>query len=759
MNEPIHITGKVEEIIYSNPENGYTVCDITTKEHMLITATGYMPYITEGETVKISGMWTTHPDYGEQFKVSYCESVMPTDKDAILQYLSSGIVSGVREATAKKLVAHFGTEIFDIMLNSPERLAEIKGIRPGGLRFWRLHARKISESYTELQSMRNIVMFLQQYNISANTAVKVHNALGPNAINLIKENPYILADKVNGISFKTADTIAYNMGIPKNSTSRICAGIKYILQTAAYSEGHTFLPRLVLIEHAVYTLTVLENEVENVLSELILQKDIFVDRVNNTDVYYLSPFYEAEYYIARRLCSLANTEQKFIMTALEAEKRIENYEKEQGISLAAEQKDAVITALSEGCMILTGGPGTGKTTVIRTILELLRELRLKVSLAAPTGRAAKRLSSVTGYEAKTIHRLLGTQQSSNGEFHTFTHNEQNPLSADVIIIDEVSMIDVSLMASFLHAIKHGARVIFSGDADQLPSVGPGNVLNDIIKSNSIPVIKLNKIFRQAEESLIIVNAHKVNRGNLPDIHIHSSDFFFLKRPNPESSAYTVIDLYMNRLPQSYGIEPINSIQVITPTKKGLTGTENLNRILQEHINPKSHNKCEHSYGKTIFREGDKVMQIRNNYDIEYSIKDGEHGMGIYNGDMGIIQSINSDDKYMIIIFDENKEVKYPFTFLDDIDLAYAITVHKSQGSEFPFVIMPVCSYTPQLTSRNLFYTAITRAKDMVVLVGSERVISNMVANNRQNDRFTGLLERLDMMDKIFHSKERGEFSL
>lgn len=752
MSEPIHIKGKIEEIIYSNPENGYTVCDITTKEHLLVTAIGYMPYITEGATVTMSGIWTTHPDYGEQFKVSYCESVMPTDKESILQYLSSGIVSGIRKATAKKLVAHFGTEVFDVMLNSPERLAEIKGISHD-------RARKIGESYAELQSMRNIVMFLQKYNISANTAVKVHNVLGPNAINLIKENPYILADKVNGISFKTADTIAYNMGIPKNSTARICAGIKYILHTAAYSEGHTFLPKSTLTEHAVYTLTVLEEEVENVLSELVLQKDIFSDRIDNTDVYYLSPFYEAEYYIARRLCSLSNTEQKFVMTALEAERRIEIYEKEQGIALASEQKDAVITALSEGCMILTGGPGTGKTTVIRTILELLGALSLKVSLAAPTGRAAKRLSYVTGYEAKTIHRLLGTQQSSNGDFHTFMHNEQNPLTADVIIIDEVSMIDVSLMASFLHAIKHGARVIFSGDADQLPSVGPGNVLNDIIKSNAVPVIKLNKIFRQAEESLIIVNAHKVNKGTLPDIHIHSSDFFFLKRQNPENSAYTIMDLYMNRLPQSYSVEPFTSIQVISPTKKGYTGTENLNRLLQEHINPKSNTKLEHTYGKTIFREGDKVMQIRNNYDIEYKIEDKEHGMGIYNGDMGIIKSINQTDKYMLIVFDENKEVEYPFSFLDDIDLAYAITVHKSQGSEFPFVIMPVCSYTPQLTSRNLFYTAITRAKDMVVLVGSERVIANMVANNRQNDRFTGLCERLDMMDKIFHSKQRGEFSL
>lgn len=749
MDELINISGTVEEIIYSNPENGYTVCDITSSDGQLVTATGYMPYITEGENVVMTGSWTTHPDYGEQFRADYCETIMPSDEDAILMYLSSGIVSGIREATAKKLVAHFGTDIFDIMLKEPSRLAEIKGISAD-------RAKKIGAAFTELQSMRNIVMFLQKYNVSANTAVKIHNILGADAVRLIQENPYILADRVDGISFKTSDTIAFNMGLPKNDLPRLRAGIKYVLKNAAYSDGHTYLPRDILIEHASYTLGVTNEETENALAELAFDKEIYSDRIDNTNVYYLYPYFEAEYYIARRLCSLSNTEQKFTMTETEAEAAISDYEEEHNIELAPEQRNAVVTALSVGCMVLTGGPGTGKTTVIRAILELTRSLKLTAALAAPTGRAAKRLSQVTGREAKTIHRLLGTQRAGDGNFHSFVHNEQNPLKEDVIIADEVSMIDVNLMSSFLRALKHGARVIFSGDADQLPSVGPGNVLRDMINSGAVPVIQLNKIFRQAEESLIIVNAHRVNRGELPNIRVHSSDFFFMRRQTSDAAVYTAVDLYMNRLPASYKVDPITAIQVLSPTKKGMTGTVNLNRLLQDNINPPEPGKAEHVFSKTVYREGDKVMQTKNNYDMEYTIDGKDVGTGIFNGDMGIIKHINAEDKYMLIVFDENKSVEYPFTFLDELDLAYAITVHKSQGSEFPIVIMPVCTFTPQLTSRNLFYTAITRAKDMVILVGSERIIANMVANNRQGDRYTGLNERLTMMKNILSSTDDKE---
>ena len=747
MNEIITVTGTVEEIIYTNPDNGYTVCVIDSAEDSIFTATGYMPFISEGESVALSGAWTNHPDYGEQFKAEYYETVLPSDEEAIIKYLGSGIVSGIREATAKKLVAHFGTEILDIMLQSPERLAEIKGIS-------KEKADKIGKSFAETRSMQNVVMFLQQYSITANMAVKIHSVLGANAVEMIKKNPYILADMVDGIAFKTADTIAFNMGIARNSIDRIKAGVKHILRDAAFTSGHVFLPKTVLIEHSVYTLKVEESEVEAAISELMVSKDIFLDNIDSIDAYYLYEYYEAEYYISRRLIALVNSEQKFTMNESEAEKAIDAYEAESDIHLATEQRSAVFTALVSGCMVLTGGPGTGKTTTINTIIKLLEDLKLSIALAAPTGRAAKRMSQITGCEAKTIHRLLGVQRASDG-YNVFTHNEENPLSADVIILDEVSMIDITLMSAFLKAVKRGARVIFSGDADQLPSVGPGNIIHDMIESKTIPVIQLNQIFRQAEESLIIVNAHRINHGELPELKDHESDFFFLKRRTPEESAYTVADLFKNRLPKSYGVEPLSSIQIISPTKKGLAGTVALNKLLQSHINPYDEQRPQYAYGNTIFRVGDKIMQTKNNYDLPYTRENGEDGMGIFNGDMGIIEAIFARDKLMVIVFDEDKRVEYPFTNLDELDLAYAITVHKSQGSEFPIVVMPVCSFTPMLMSRNLFYTAVTRAKDMVVLVGSEKTVANMTMNNQYRERFTGLCEKLVAVKKFTDAKNNA----
>ena len=746
MSEIVTITGTIEEIIYTNPENGYMICGIDSAEEGLFTATGYMPYLSEGESVALSGNWTTHPDYGEQFRVSYYETVLPSDEEAILKYLSSGIVAGIREATAKKLIEKFGKDVLDVMLREPERMAEIKGIS-------KEKAKKIGEAFAELQSMQSIVMFLQRYNVSANMAVRVHNVLGTRAVETIKENPYILADKIDGISFKTSDTIAFNMGVPKNSILRIKTGVKYILQNAAYTSGHTYLPKSVLIEHAAYTLKVEEAEVEGAVSELVSSREIFIDNVENTEVYYLYPYYEAEYYVARRLSSIANHVPKFTMTEKQTEKAIDEIEERENISLAAEQRNAVRTAVFSDCMVLTGGPGTGKTTTINTIISVLEGMKLSVSLAAPTGRAAKRLTQVTGLEAQTIHRLLGTQMSGEG-YHTFTHDEENPLRADVIILDEVSMIDINLMSSFLKAVKHGAKLILSGDADQLPSVGAGNVLRDIISSGAMPVIMLNKIFRQAEESLIIVNAHKINKGELPELRDKSGDFFFLRRQNPEQAAFTIVDLYKNRLPKSYDIDPISGIQILSPTKKGIVGTVNLNKIIQQNVNPPDEMKQEHIYGNTVFRTGDKVMQIKNNYDMIYKRENGENGMGIFNGDMGIVRDVFERDKYITVVFDEDKIVDYPFSSLDELDLAYAVTVHKSQGSEFPMVIMPVCSFAPMLMNRNLFYTAVTRAKDMVVLVGSEKTVERMTKSNQFEDRFTGLNEKLIMLKNIIEEKEK-----
>ncbi len=745
MSEIITVTGAVEEIIYTNPDNGYTVCGIDSADEGLFTAVGYMPFISEGESVALSGNWTTHPDYGEQFKAEYYETVLPSDEEAILKYLGSGIVQGIREATANKLVEHFGCDVLNIMLQEPERLSEIKGIS-------KEKARKIGAAFAQLQSMQNIVMFLQQYGITANMAVKVHNSLGADSVDMIKKNPYILSDMVDGISFKTADSIAFNMGLPKNSLLRIRAGIKHILRDAGYTNGHVYLPKTVLIEHAVYTLKVEEDEVLSAVSELITAKEIIYAKTDNEDVYYPYEYYEAEYYIARRLVAMSQNTQKFTMTSDAAEKAIDVLEKDTDLCLAPEQRNAVVTALSCGCMVLTGGPGTGKTTTINTIIRLLEDLKLSIALAAPTGRAAKRMSEVTGCEAKTIHRLLGTQRNAEG-YSIFTHNEENPLTADVIILDEVSMIDVSLMSSFLKAVKYGAKLILSGDADQLPSVGPGNVIHDIIESETIPVIQLNKIFRQAEESLIIVNAHRINRGELPFLDDKSGDFFFLKRKTPQESAFTVMDLFKNRLPKSYGVNPVSSIQVLSPTKKGYAGTISLNKLLQSHINPYDERRPQHIYGNTIFRVGDKVMQTKNNYDIPYSREKGEDGMGIFNGDMGIIENIFVREKYMTVVFDEDKTVEYPFTNLDELDLAYAMTVHKSQGNEFPIVIMPVCSFAPMLMSRNLFYTAVTRARDMVVLVGSEKTIQNMTNNNQYRRRFTGLAEKLMAVRNFAEAKE------
>lgn len=735
MDENITISGTVFEIIYQNSENGYTVCEIDSPSDGLFTATGYMPYLCVNENISVTGTWTVHPDYGEQLRVTYYETIMPSDEQSIIDYLSSGAVYGIREATAKKIVGHFGTDTLNIMLTDPIRLSEIKGISAS-------RAEKIGKSYLELQSMQSIMMFMQQYGISVNLAVKVHQALGSEAVNKIKENPYILSDAVDGISFKTADNIAHLRGIPKNSPERIQSCLKYILNNAAYSGGHTFLPRNILIKDAGTYLAVEENEIENGITALELKKDIFCTKTDGNDACYLALFYNAEVYTARRLASLAAAEPSYILSDDEVSEIIGKKEKRDNIELDAEQKKAVFAAVHYGCTVITGGPGTGKTTTINTILEVIGAMQLSVALAAPTGRAAKRMSQVTGIEAKTIHRLLGMQPGNDDSQARFLYNESNVLPFDVIILDEVSMVDLLLMNSFLKAVKRGAKVIFCGDSDQLPSVGAGNVLKDIIDSELIPVIHLTHIFRQAQESLIVMNAHKINCGEMPDLSAHNKDFFFLSRSSGDVAAATVIDLYRNRLPRSYGLNPLTSIQVLSPSKKGDAGSVRLNHELQKSLNPPDMLKQEYVYGKTVFRTGDKVMQVKNNYDIIWARPDGETGSGIFNGDMGIIDSISVRDRQMTIIFDDDKETEYSFSDLDCLDLAYAITVHKSQGSEFPVVIIPLCRFAPMLMCRNLLYTAVTRAKNMVILVGSRSACATMVQNNDEKKRYTGLCRKL-----------------
>lgn len=733
--EDVKIVGVVTEIIYQNPDNSYTVCEIESEEEGIFAATGYMPYLSVGETVSLSGRWVEHADYGEQFKAESYETLLPTDEDAILRYLSSGIVAGVGAATAKNLVAHFGKDTLEIMLNEPNRLSEIRGISPK-------KAEKISAAFLEIQSTQGIVIYLQQFNIGATVAMRAQKMLGRHALEKIKENPYILVDGVDGVGFKTADGIAFYQGMPKNSPVRIKHGIKYLLSEAAFKSGHTYLLKDVLTDAAAKLLDVSQDAAADGITSLALVNSVYIENAEGCERVSLALFHSAETQVARRLSSMANSLPKIIPTRQEIDEVIAKVGNEKGIELAPEQRDAVVMAAERSCMVITGGPGTGKTTILRVIIELMDKMSMKIALAAPTGRAAKRISELTGREAKTIHRMLGMKPS---EEDSFCYNEGNPLDADVIIVDEASMIDILLMKALLSAIKPGAKLVLCGDADQLPSVGPGNVLRDIIASGKIKTIALKNIFRQAEASLIVTNAHRINRGDMPTLDRKDMDFFFLSRNGGDIITQTVTELYKTRLPKSYKVDAISKIQVLSPSKKGAAGTIALNKELQFAMNPPDMLKPEYRHGNTIFRVGDKVMQIKNDYDIIWTRADGEVGCGIFNGDMGIIESISLKDKLMTVIFDD-REVEYPFANLDRLELAYAITVHKSQGSEFPIVILPVTAFAPMLMCRNILYTAVTRAQELVVMVGRAEEVEKMVKNNLRHKRYTSLSERLSTAD-------------
>ena len=744
--EQLCISGTITEIIYTNEENGYTVCEIDSESEGQFTATGYLPYISEGESIELFGSWTNHPDYGEQFHVVSFKSILPSDVNAILHYLSSGIIPGVRAATAKKIVTAFGEDTFNVMLNYPERLSEISGISKN-------KAEKIGEEFYRLQSLSGIMMFLQQYNISPSAAVSIHRLFGSDAVEKIKINPYILADNIDGITFRTSDMIASSLGLAKNSCERISSYIRYYLTGAAYQSGHTYLPHDLIVENSAQALEVTNDEVQSAISSLSMQKNIISDTIDGVNVCYLSTLLSAEIYVARRICSLSLCEPKSIIAPDKADALIEEIASAEGIILANEQKNAVLSAVMNCCIIITGGPGTGKTTTINTIIKLMQRLGLTIALTAPTGRAAKRMSEVTGLEAKTIHRLLGVMRDASEENVTFSRNEDNPLTEDVIIVDEISMLDINLMSSLLKAVKPGASLVMVGDYDQLPSVGPGNVLRDLINSQIVPVIRLEHIFRQAQESMIVVNAHKVNKGEIPVIKTNNTDFFFIAKSSSDMVLKTIADLYARRLPKTYGVNPVTSIQILSPARKGTLGVNSLNAILRDEINPPSYLKNEHSYAKTTFRVGDKVMQTKNNYDIIWTRDSGEEGMGIFNGDIGIIERISAIDKVFDIVFDDDKHVEYSFNNLGELDLAYAVTVHKSQGNEFPFVIIPVSNFPPMLMFRNLLYTAITRAKQMVILVGDERCILRMINNNEQTKRFSGLPQKLEMIKQTLDECE------
>lgn len=729
------IKGYVEHIVYRNEENGYTVFNLNNEDGE-VTCIGSFHYIDEGELLKLTGEYTTHKLYGMQFRVESCEVCEPEDLISIEKYLGSGAIKGIGAALAGKIVKKFKEDTFRVIEEEPERLVEIKGISER-------KAREISVQIEEKKDMRQAMLYLQKYGISTTLAAKIYQHYGQNVYHVIEENPYQLADHISGVGFKIADEIASRVGIHKDSDYRIRSGIFYtILQSVG--EGHIYLEQEVLLRRAGELLRVEIQDIEKYLMDLAIEKKIVMKNEEGGIRVYSSHYYYMEMNVARMLHDLS-IENKVEET--EVKQRLLAIEESTGLCLDEMQRTAVLKAVRYGIMVLTGGPGTGKTTTINAMIRFFESEGLDILLAAPTGRAAKRMTEATGYEAQTVHRLL--EVSGNPEddsINGFQRNEENPLETDVIIIDEVSMLDLPLMSALLKAVIPGTRLILVGDCNQLPSVGPGSVLKDIIDSRCFSVVMLTKIFRQAEESDIIVNAHKINRGEEVSLDNKSRDFFFLKRQDADVIISVVITLIRNKLPKYVEADPYD-IQVLTPMRKGLLGVERLNGILQEYLNPPESGKSEKEYGDRLFREGDKVMQIKNNYQLEWRIKTRrgmtiDNGMGIFNGDMGIIKKINNYEETMTVEYDEHREVKYPYSLLEELELAYAITIHKSQGSEYPAVVIPLLQGPMQLYHRNLLYTAVTRARRCVTLVGSDQVFQKMIRNTNEHKRNTSLEKRI-----------------
>lgn len=730
MKEADAYQGIVDELIYQNEDNGYAIFDLDAGEDGLITCVGTLPFLKRGEMLIVSGVWVNHPSYGEQLKVQFFQRVEPETKDTILTYLSSGVVRGIGRATAEKIVDKFGEDALHVVVDTPERLAEIRGITIE-------KAMKISENYMAIYEKEQLILFLQKFGITANYAIKVYDLLGKNAVEMIQENPYVLCERIHGISFKTADMVAAKAGGAPNSVHRIQSGMKYILTSCATNDGHTFLRREALITTTARLLGVEEIEAENGLVRLLSGRELICKKIQDFDCIFLPALYYAELGIANSIQDIlenGGTEQ-----VKHPEEEIEKTERETGILLADKQREAVLTVLNSGVTVITGGPGTGKTTTINFIIKLFEKAKKKIALTAPTGRAAKRMTDLCGKEAKTIHRLLEVGFYEEDTLREYIRDNAEPLEEDVIIVDEVSMVDAILMSSLLSAIRPDSRLILVGDSDQLPSVGAGNVLSDIIDSGVVPTVCLDTVFRQAEESMIVVNAHKINAGEYPTLNCKDKDFFFVGAEDTGKTAQSLADLVSRRLPEAYGLDPVRDIQVITPMKKTQTGVFALNETLQALLNPKGIAKNERTFQNRILREGDKVMQIKNNYDLPWK-RGREEGTGIYNGDMGRIQEVKNTT--ITVLFDDGKEVLYENTMLDEIELAYAITVHKSQGSEFKTVVIPIFFGTEKLFTRNLLYTAVTRAKEMVVLVGQQGALKKMVDNDYEAKRFSSLFYQL-----------------
>ena len=734
------ITGYIDHIIFRNEDNGYTVMVLKGgSEEDELTCVGSFPVVTQGASVELEGNFTQHPVYGKQFQAVRLTEKMPEDALAMERYLGSGAIKGIGAALAGRIVRHFGDDTFQIVENEPERLSEVKGISEK-------KAREIAMQIAEKSDMWKAMMFLQKYGISLNLGAKIYQKYGDSVYSVLQENPYRLADDISGVGFKIADEIAYRIGIHTDSDYRIKSGMVYTLLQAT-GEGHVYLPKDELFQRAAELLGVDSSYMEKHLVDLAMDRKIVQKEQGDQILIYPAQYYYLELNTARMLRELdifCPEDEKIV------ERRIVQIEKETGTVLDEMQKKAVQEAAGHGLLILTGGPGTGKTTTINAIIRYFEGEGAEIRLAAPTGRAAKRMTEATGYEAQTIHRLLELsgmpEDDREGQPIHFERNAENPLETDVIIIDEMSMVDIHLIHSLLMAVTAGTRLILVGDENQLPSVGPGNVLRDIIRSGQFPVVELKKIFRQASESDIVVNAHKINKGEQVEINNKSRDFFFLKRYDADIIIRVVIALIQEKLPKYVEAKPFE-IQVLTPMRKGLLGVERLNQILQRYLNPPDASKKEKEIGQGLFREGDKVMQVRNNYQLEWEIRGRygipiEKGVGVFNGDTGIIKTINEFAETAEVEFEDGRWAEYSFKQLDELELAYAVTIHKSQGSEYPAVIIPLLSGPRMLMNRNLLYTAVTRARKCVTVVGSEETFRDMIRNEKQQRRYSSLDQRI-----------------
>ncbi len=727
------LTGYIEKIVFRNEDNGYTVMVVSGEEDE-VTCVGTFPAVSEGERVELTGTYVDNPNYGIQLKVASCMILAPEGRVSTERYLASGAIKGVGPAMAARIVDRFGDDTFRIIEEEPERLVEIRGISE------RI-AQDISEQVEEKRGMREAMIFLQQYNIPLKLAVKIYDFYGSDVYRIIQENPYQMIEDVDGVGFGIADEIAARIGIFMDSDYRIRSGILYMLQQAA-GEGHTYLPEDILTGNACRMLGVDSDDVSRQYMNMAVEAKLVLKEEDGKRQIYSAPLYYTESNIAAMLDAL---NVRYSVEDDAADRRIEKLEKRSGIILDGLQRTAVLESVKNGLLVITGGPGTGKTTTINTIIGYFEEEGLSIALAAPTGRAAKRMTETTGREAKTIHRLL---ELSGGvdENDGFRRNEQNPLEEDVIIIDELSMVDILLMNSLLKAVTAGTRLILVGDANQLPSIGPGCVLQDILDAGTCSVVRLNHIFRQAAKSDIVVNAHRINRGEDVPLDNKSRDFFFLKMQNPRAVTQECLQLVRDKLPKYVEAEPFD-IQVMTPMRKGQLGVEGLNRVLQEYLNPPDPAKEEYISGENVFRVGDKVMQIKNNYQTEWVIRSRngvpiEEGLGVFNGDTGVIREISRSAELITVEFDEGRIVEYPFKQTEELELAYAVTVHKAQGSEYPAVVIPLLGVPQMLKTRNLLYTAVTRARRCVVMLGDERIFTEMEANKSVRERYSGLKDRM-----------------